>query len=97
MSKGTILAVDDEPDILIALEDLFEDEYRVLTSAKPEEALDILRADPDIAVVVSDQRMPGMTGDALLAEARTFHEAQAILLTGYADISAVTAAPSTVA
>ncbi|KAB7784806.1 response regulator [Methylorubrum populi] len=92
MSKGTILAVDDEPDILIALEDLFEDEYRVLTSAKPEEALDILRADPDIAVVVSDQRMPGMTGDALLAEARSFHEAQAILLTGYADISAVIAA-----
>ncbi|WP_238256112.1 response regulator, partial [Methylorubrum podarium] len=67
MSKGTILAVDDEPDILIALEDLFEEEYRVLTSAKPEEALDILRSEPDIAVVVSDQRMPGMTGDALLA------------------------------
>ena len=92
MSKGTILAVDDEPNIPIALEDLFEDEYRVLTSAKPEEALDILRAEPDIAVVVSDQRMPGMTGDALLAEARRFHEAQAILLTGYADISAVIAA-----
>ncbi|HJE25897.1 MAG TPA: response regulator [Methylorubrum populi] len=92
MSKGTILAVDDEPDILIALEDLFEDEYRVLTSSKPEEALDLLRADPDIAVVVSDQRMPGMTGDALLAEARGFHDAQAILLTGYADISAVIAA-----
>ncbi len=92
MSKGTILAVDDEPDILIALEDLFEDEYRVLTSDKPEVALDMLRADPDIAVVVSDQRMPGMTGDALLAEARGFHEAQAILLTGYADISAVIAA-----
>ncbi|GJE75916.1 response regulator [Methylorubrum suomiense] len=92
MSRGTILAVDDEPDILIALEDLFEDEYRVLTSAKPEEALAILRSEPDIAVVVSDQRMPGMTGDALLAEARLFHEAQAILLTGYADISAVIAA-----
>ncbi len=92
MSRGTILAVDDEPDILIALEDLFEDEYRVLTSAKPEEALQILRDEPDIAVVVSDQRMPGMTGDALLAEARRFHEAQAILLTGYADISAVIAA-----
>ncbi len=92
MSRGTILAVDDEPDILIALEDLFEDEYRVLTSAKPEEALQILRDESDIAVAVSDQRMPGMTGDALLAEARRFHEAQAILLTGYADISAVIAA-----
>ena len=36
--------------------------------------------------------MPGLTGDALLAEARTFHDAQAILLTGYADITAVIAA-----
>lgn len=89
---GTILAVDDEPDILIALEDLFEDSYRVLTTSRPAEALEILRAEPDIAVVVSDQRMPGLTGDALLAEARTFHDAQAILLTGYADITAVIAA-----
>ncbi|WP_430911869.1 response regulator [Methylobacterium sp. sgz302541] len=92
MTKGTILAVDDEPDILIALEDLFEDEYRVLTTTKAEEALSILRAEPDVAVIVSDQRMPGLTGDALLAEARAFHDAQAILLTGYADISAVIAA-----
>ena len=92
MTKGTILAVDDEPDILIALEDLFEDEYRVVTTTKPAEALAILAADPDIAVVISDQRMPGMTGDVLLAEARAFHEAQAILLTGYADITAVIAA-----
>jgi PAS domain S-box-containing protein len=87
--KGTILAVDDEPDILIALEDLFEDAYRVRTTVKPAEALAVLRAEPDIAVVLSDQRMPGMTGDALLAEVRAFHDAQAILLTGYADITAV--------
>jgi len=92
MSKGTILAVDDEPDILIALEDLFEDEYRVLTTSKPAEALEILAAEPDIAVIVSDQRMPGMTGDAMLAQARGLHDAQAILLTGYADMSAVIAA-----
>ena len=92
MSKGTILAVDDEPDILIALEDLFEDEYRVLTTSRPAEALEILAAEPDIAVIVSDQRMPGMTGDAMLAQARGMHDAQAILLTGYADMSAVIAA-----
>lgn len=92
MDKATILAVDDEPDILIALEDLFEDEYRVRTTTKPEEALAILRAEPDIAVILSDQRMPGMTGDQLLAQARTLHDAQAILLTGYADLSAVVAA-----
>ena len=38
MSTGTILAVDDEPDILIALEDLFENEYRILTTSRPAEA-----------------------------------------------------------
>ncbi len=65
--RGTILAVDDEPDILVALEDLLEDEYRVLTTSRPAEALDILAAEPDVAVIVSDQRMPGLTGDALLA------------------------------
>ncbi|GEP10153.1 response regulator [Methylobacterium gnaphalii] len=90
--KGTILAVDDEPDILVAIEDLFEDTYRVLTSSKPAEALELLRSEPDVAVIVSDQRMPGMTGDALLAQARAFHDAQAILLSGYADMSAVIAA-----
>ena len=89
MIDATILAVDDEPDILIALQDLLEDEYRVLTTTQPAEALEFLKSNPDIAVIVSDQRMPGMTGDALLAEARAMHDAQAILLTGYADISAV--------
>lgn len=92
MVKGTILAVDDEPDILIALEDLFEDDYRVVATTKPAEALEILREDPGIAVILSDQRMPDMTGDAMLAQARAFHDAQAILLTGYADMSAVIAA-----
>ncbi|WP_132255585.1 response regulator [Methylobacterium segetis] len=92
MTRGTILAVDDEPDILIALEDLFEETYRVVTTTKPAQALAMLVEDPDIAVILSDQRMPDMTGDAMLAEARSFHEAQAILLTGYADISAVIAA-----
>ncbi|WP_375409341.1 response regulator [uncultured Methylobacterium sp.] len=90
--KGTILAVDDEPDILVALEDLFEEEYKVRTTTDPAEALAILKGDPAIAVIVSDQRMPGMTGDQLLAQARVIHDAQAILLTGYADISAVVAA-----
>ncbi|PIK72550.1 hybrid sensor histidine kinase/response regulator, partial [Methylobacterium frigidaeris] len=90
--RGTILAVDDEPDILVALEDLFEDEYRVLTTSRPAEALELIAAEPDIDVILSDQRMPGLTGDALLARAREISDAQAILLTGYADISAVVSA-----
>ncbi|MFH6782235.1 MULTISPECIES: response regulator [Methylobacterium] len=90
--RGTILAVDDEPDILVALEDLLEDEYRVLTTSRPAEALELIAAEPDIDVILSDQRMPGLTGDALLARAREISDAQAILLTGYADISAVVSA-----
>ncbi len=90
--RGTILAVDDEPDILVALEDLFEDEYRVITTSRPAEALELIAAEPDIDVILSDQRMPGLTGDALLARAREISDAQSILLTGYADISAVVSA-----
>ncbi|HEY8579684.1 MAG TPA: response regulator, partial [Beijerinckiaceae bacterium] len=90
--RGVILAVDDEPDILIALEDLLEDQYEVLTASSPSRGLEILRARPDVLVIVSDERMPGMMGHAFLRAAREMSEAQAILLTGYADLPAVVAA-----
>ncbi len=88
-THGTILVVDDEPDILIALEDLFENDYRVLTASSPMQALDIIRHEPDIAIIISDQRMPEMQGDEFLAQARHETDADAILLTGYADLKAV--------
>ncbi|MBM1171219.1 response regulator [Microvirga arabica] len=88
-TNGTILVVDDEPDILVALEDLFENDYRVLTSSSPIQALDILRREPEIAIIISDQRMPEMQGDEFLAKARHVSDAEAILLTGYADLKAV--------
>ncbi len=88
-TNGTILVVDDEPDILIALEDLFENDYRVLTASSPVQALDIIRHEPDIAIIISDQRMPEMQGDEFLAMARRETDADAILLTGYADLKAV--------
>ncbi len=87
--NGTILVVDDEPDILVALEDLFENDYRVLTATSPVQALDIIRHEPDIAIIISDQRMPEMQGDEFLARARHETDAEAILLTGYADLKAV--------
>ncbi|WP_419729949.1 ATP-binding protein [Lichenicola sp.] len=87
-----VLLVDDEPDILVALEDMLEDEFSVLATVSPHEALAMLERHPDVAVIVSDQRMPGMTGDAFLARARNLTEAEALLLTGYADLSAVVAA-----
>ncbi|HEV7263331.1 MAG TPA: response regulator [Falsiroseomonas sp.] len=87
--RDTILVVDDEPEILTALGDLLEHDYAVLTAGSPAEALALLERTPEIAVIVSDQRMPGMTGDALLARAREFSSAEALLLTGYADLEAV--------
>lgn len=90
--RGPILVVDDEPDILIALEDLFGDDYDVLTAPAPADALAILRDRPDVMVIVSDERMPGMMGHVFLSEARKFSDAEAILLTGYADLPAVVGA-----
>ena len=87
-----LLLVDDEPDILIALEDLLEADFRIYAATSGEAALSILAANPHIAAIVSDQRMPGMTGDRFLAAARDVSDADSILLTGYADIGAVTAA-----
>ena len=87
-----LLLVDDEPEILVALGDLLEDRYRILSTASPVDALELVRANPDIAVIVSDQRMPELTGSQFLARARSLTEAEAILLTGYADLSAVVAA-----
>ena len=85
-----ILLVDDEPDILVALEDLFEGEFRVKAAHSGAEALDVLAREPDVAVIVSDQRMPEMTGDVFLGRARGLSDAESILLTGYADLSSVT-------
>lgn len=91
-ARPTLMLVDDEADILVALQDLFEDRYRVLAFNAPIEALERLDGGEDVAVIVSDQRMPGMTGDVFLAQARSRSDASAILLTGYADLSAVTTA-----
>lgn len=92
VSRSRILLVDDEAEILVALTDLLEDEFDILSSTDPLEALNFLRQSPDIAVIVSDQRMPNMTGDVLLSKAREISDARGILLTGYADLAAVVAA-----
>ena len=43
----------------------FEDDYQVMTSTDPERALDMLGADGPFAVVITDQRMPGLTGHTI--------------------------------
>jgi signal transduction histidine kinase/response regulator RpfG family c-di-GMP phosphodiesterase len=88
MEKRRVLLVDDEPQVLVALEDLLSDEFCVLKAQSAEDALKVIKGDPDIAVVITDQRMPKMTGDEFLTRLDK-HAATRILLTGYADLSAV--------
>ncbi|CAA0087016.1 Hydrogenase transcriptional regulatory protein hupR1 [Zhongshania aliphaticivorans] len=90
--RARILFVDDEPRILIALKALFRRDYDVVTAASGEAALEILR-EGDVDVVVSDQRMPEMTGVEVLRKAKDLRpRAIRVLLTGYSDLSAILAA-----
>ncbi|ADH84997.1 HD domain-containing phosphohydrolase [Desulfurivibrio alkaliphilus] len=87
---GFVLFVDDEDNILRALRRLFQEEkFEVVTATSGEEALEIISRRDDCAVIVSDQRMPGLSGVETLARVRK--QAPLILrllLTGYADIEA---------
>ncbi len=85
-----ILFVDDEENILRSLKRLFMDEdFEVITAASGEEALEILKNNKDISLIVSDQRMPGLTGVDFLEKAKEIvPDALRIVLTGYADINA---------
>ncbi len=87
--KAKVLFLDDEPRILVAMKALFRNSYEVFTANKGEDALEILR-EQDIDVIVSDQRMPEMTGVEFLRTARTLRpRAIRILLTGYSDLNAI--------
>jgi len=87
--RERILLVDDEPQVLVALEDLLSEDFVVLKTDSPEKALTIVHDEGNIAVVLSDQRMPKMTGDELLSQLASSCQASRILVTGYADLSAV--------
>lgn len=85
LTDFTLLFVDDEPDIVDTLRRSFRKVYTVLTATSGNEAIEFLRT-RNIDLIISDQRMPGMTGDEVLACARILRpEAIRILLTGYSD------------
>ena len=86
--KCGVLVVDDEPEILGSLQDLLEDEFVVSTATDAETALRLL-GQMEVAVILSDQRMPGVSGDEFLTRAREVSGATRILITGYSDISAL--------
>ena len=101
MAKPILLAVDDDADVLRAIErDLrshFGAKYRVLASDAPQAALDLLKQlkvrNEAVGLLLADQRMPQMDGVGFLQEAREiFPEAKRALLTAYADTNAAISA-----
>ena len=95
--RPAIVAVDDEPAVLAAVaRDLrrgFGDRYRILRATSGPEALDLVRQvrarGEQVAMLVADQRMPGMAGTDYLVEARKIvPDAKRVLLTAYADTEA---------
>ncbi len=90
MTKHCILLVDDEANVLKSLKRLFIDtDYRVLTASSGQEGLDIC-ARESVALVISDYRMPEMTGVQFLAEVKKLYpNTIRIILSGYADVVAI--------
>ena len=101
MAKPILLTVDDDADVLRAIERDLRSQYgavyRVLSSDSPEAALDLLKGlkvrNDGVALLLADQRMPRMDGVGFLQEARKiFPDAKRALLTAYADTNAAISA-----
>ena len=90
--RRPILVVDDEPDMLRSLHDLLRLDFRVHTAGSGAEGVRVLQEHP-VHLVLTDQRMPEMTGVEFLRRVRSEHpEAIRLIFTGYADVNAVIAA-----
>ena len=87
--RATVLFVDDEERVVNLLRMIFRTQYDVLVATSGAQALQIMK-ERRVDVLVTDQRMPGMTGIELLAQAREFspHTIR-LLLTGYTDLAAI--------
>lgn len=88
-NDATVLFVDDEPGILATMRMLFRGKYNLLFANSGAEALETVRSQK-VDVIVSDQRMPQMTGVELLKAVRAASEnTMRILLTGYSDLHSI--------
>jgi len=89
-TKPKLLYVDDERSNLVAFRAILRDSYEVLIAENAEQAFQLLASHDDVPVIVSDQRMPGMTGTELLEKVATeYPDTARMILTGYSDIDAV--------
>ena len=88
MSNAPVLYVDDDRANLVVFEATLEGALPIRTAASGEEALAILRSE-EVAVLLTDQRMPGMTGVELAEQAKVeFPDTVRVLITAYSDLSA---------
>src|ERR1700730_18019998 len=88
-ARHCLLIVDDEPEVVHSLQDLLRFDYRVLGTTRAAEGLKLLDRE-NVHIVMSDQRMPEMSGVEFLPRMRDTHrDAIRLLFTGYADIKAV--------
>lgn len=88
-----ILFVDDEPINLLVFETCFGEHHSVLTANSGQEALDMLESEPNIGIVFTDMRMPGMNGIELARRAKAIYPSKMFfVLTGYGLTEAIKAA-----
>jgi len=90
--KHTFLLVDDEESITKALRRLFRTTgFKIMTALSGQEGLDVLKkSEEPVSLIMSDQRMPEMTGARFLEKAsKIFPDAIRFLLTGYSDMDAI--------
>ena len=89
MAKPCLLVVDDEPDLVQSVKDLLRFEYKVLGATRASEGLRLMSAE-NVQIVMSDQRMPEMSGVEFLSGLKESHpDTVRLLFTAYADLSAV--------
>ena len=82
VTKHTLLVVDDEPDVCDSVHDLLRREFRVLKAKSAAEGIDLMRQN-EVHIIMTDQRMPQITGVELLSKIRQGHpRAVRMLFTG---------------
>jgi response regulator RpfG family c-di-GMP phosphodiesterase len=91
-TRHCVLIVDDEPDVCDSVQDLLRREFRVLKAHSAEEGYRMMQEE-EVHIVMSDQRMPQITGIELLTKLKARHpHAIRMLFTGYADLESIIAA-----
>ena len=90
--KHTLLVVDDEPDVGDSVHDLLRREFRVLKAKSAAEGYKLMETN-EVHIIMTDQRMPQVTGVELLSKVRVGHPtAVRMLFTGYADLDSIISA-----